>query len=348
MNLCPSNPSTSKDITGLWNYSIKTYHTYLLTCLIRSLGIVWEELRTLLLLSAAPAAQPCQVGSWESDFPRENKDVPDYQTSCRANILSFYVHKLPTENWPLKCCLLAPEGLDVRQIELSIWDCLVPASIFQEQVKLSPAHLEQEASPPLLKSQVTMELEWECPRGRWCKMTMQEISSVVPLCACREHSKKDHRNPGKTGKVWRPQEKTQILKNIWVSKVSWLSIMDALIVSLSLLSLTKDQTSTHGSHFSLGLLTSIWAVMLRCLFPVLPQLCPAMILAHGLTLQLDLGPVSPPQRCPMIWTLGWIQLSPAALLPAWGDVLPYLSCWWAPARPGPQGSSGPGSTLAKS
>lgn len=73
-----------------------------------------------------------------------------------------------------------------------------------------------------------------------------------------------------------------------------------------------------------------------------------LILAYGLTFCLDLGPTSPPQRCLMIWTLGWIQLSPAALLPVWGGVLPCLSPWWASAVPGPQGGAGPGSTLAKS
>lgn len=114
VNLFPRDPSMNTDIMGLWNQSVKTYQAYLLTCPIRSQIRLRGTAHTATAVSSAcsPALLRTNLGV---RFPGKNKDVLDYQTPCRADTFSFYVHKSTTETRPLKCyCLLEPEGLALR------------------------------------------------------------------------------------------------------------------------------------------------------------------------------------------------------------------------------------------
>lgn len=208
--------------------------------------------------------------------------------------------------------------------------------------KKPPAHLEQEGPPPLLKSQWSWS--WNAPRGCRCKMTVQEIISVVLPCAYRECSKKDHRQErqgdhSKNSRSLQTAEKARFPD--WASQRCGCTNSFTGPVQPH-----QEPSLYHVPHLRQAFRHPselwCWGTSLQHHHSSAQPLT-SLILACGLTFWLDVEPTSPPQRCPMIWTLGWTQLFLAALLPAWGEVLP-----WSPGTSGSQRGDGPGSTLAKS
>lgn len=74
-------------------------------------------------------------------------------------------------------------------------------SCFSSRINLKKVTNSSGKEGTSMPTEVTVELEWESPRVSKCKRAVQEITSVVHLCAYKDFSKKDYRNPGKTGKA---------------------------------------------------------------------------------------------------------------------------------------------------